>query len=1040
MRLSPKNKDSLHFMETPAAGADGLVGIVNVDISSLEFYENRARDANTIQHLLSLFRDGRDRYDEDANQVPAIVGPTDLEQVLQVSHITRNNLQKSLLDRPRLSDGENYRKLRHFEWQLRPDLAHEFMLRLSPSKRKNLTQVTNHRYFRKPDEGMGTDLDKLVEFRGQWFGFELGNTRKHIATHGDEHMHSGFNRIDTVWDRITLKSLVIRRRLDEKTVRNLQLRAPFASIIDRNYITHEMDNGNLFPAVQDAMTREEIKRTLLEGREIIPSIKSFHENMKYFEIGANIIRTHIFKGKIIKTTLYHSMSSIWKDPGIMNIEFHEGEFQQCRLPNNCKRVDWAYIQVWLAAQREFDNLGPFTPLRGRKKLPLSGSTKEQYAALFLRRVKLLGFSNQHIDDGLARFAQVPNPPRRVSVAAERSYYDGESLKRRWGKPHRAAHNVIKERLFLPQLCEIQIDRNALNPSVMFIQQDFFHTFFGRQLSHIIQTWHFLGLSNMASMVRPLLPMIPLSDNERLGASQEYLTRRLDSPPELAASLAQVIIASESTEIHRGFDYGPPRETVATPNTTTTTELYASPEIVSPEPVQPAPFVSPRIGTLADQLGNIEMSGALVTEEEIREQRDAVQFSEIQERQDLSTDAVSGEIREPHDITQLSVNASPETLLTLSVRRASSELSETRALVDRSENVEMSGALGEQDQTREERESVELLLDSDDWESATLFESDHELGSETDHNLSDSSTIVESPLVDKRYVDDLESPPVRPGCKPLAIQGHRSYLRPRTYVRTTKRRSDVRPSLESQAHRKLQGRRSYLSVNPQNTPRYIQSQGHKKIQGHRSYLSPGSQNKTIHRPKLAPRMKLDTLQGRRSFLVPKTRFKGDQTLCTPARPQQPRSLLVPHQETVFSDVFIGESSNLQSKTAVQDCRELSVPCDKISCQDTQEPIACEFIEFNGMRKLLKSTGNLEAYLQKRKGWIGMIIENRVPRTIRLEHVVLYLAKEGLRRKQAFALVKQPHAESFRSSHFKSPREVEEDILGFTNDRSNKRVRK
>jgi hypothetical protein len=760
--------------------------------------------------------------------------------------------------------------------------------------------------------------------------------------------------------------------------------------------------------------------------------------MKYYEIGANIIRSHIFKGKIIKTTLYHSMYSIWKDPGIMNIEVHEGEVRQFRLPNNCKRVDWAYIQVWLAALREFDTLGPFAPLRNQKKPPSSETTKEQYAALFLRRAKLLGFSNQHIDDGLARFARVPNPPRRAPVAPESSYYNGESLKRRWGKPHRAAHNVIKEQLFLSQLCEIQIDRNALNPSVMFIQQDFFHTFFRSQLSHIIQTWHFLGLSNMAIMVRPLLPMIPLSHNERMGASQEHLTRRLDNPPELATSLAQVINASESTEMHRGFDYGPPRETVATPNTTTTTEPYASPEIVSPEPVQAPPFVSPRIGTLADQLGNIEMSGALVTEEEIREQRNIVQFSEIQERQDISTDAVSGEIREPHDIDHLSVNASPETLLTPSVRRASSELSETRELADRSGNVEMSGALGEQDHTQEERETVELLPDSDHWESATLIGSDDGLGSETDHNLSDSSTIVGSPLVGKGY--KLESPPVRPGCKSLAIQGHRSYLRPRTHVRTTNRRSDVRPSLESQAHIKLQGRRSYLSVNPQNMPRYIQSQSHKKVQGHRSYLSPSSQNKNIHRPKLTPQIKLDTLQGRRSFLVPKTRFKGDQTLCTPVRPQKPRSLLVPHQETVSSDVFIDEGSNLQSKIAVQDCRELPVACDKTSCQDTQEPIACEFIEFNGMRKLLKSTRNLEAYLQKRKGWVGMIIENRVPRTIRLEHVVLYLAKEGLRREQAFALVKQPHAELFRGSHFKLPREVEEDILGFASDRYNKRARK
>jgi hypothetical protein len=54
----------------------------------------------------------------------------------------------------------------------------------------------------------------------------------------------------------------------------------------------------------------------------------------------------------------------------------------------------------------------------------------------------------------------------------------------------------------------------------------------------------------------------------------------------------------------------------------------------------------------------------------------------------------------------------------------------------------------------------------------------------------------------------------------------------------------------------------------------------------------------------------------------------------------------------------------------------------------------FIEFNGMKKSAKFTSNIAEYLQQRKGWVGMIIEDRNAKTIRFDHIVKYISQGNL----------------------------------------------
>jgi hypothetical protein len=145
----------------------------------------------------------------------------------------------------------------------------------------------------------------------------MTNWPKHFALHCDEYLCHYLKVIYIVWDKITLGSLAIRMKVEVQTVRWLQLRAPFASKLDRHYISQSMDDGALFPRLTDSSLRESVKHALLRLEVIIPTIESFHENIKLFRIGVTILKTHIIGAKIKRgQTIYNALHSDWSRGGV----------------------------------------------------------------------------------------------------------------------------------------------------------------------------------------------------------------------------------------------------------------------------------------------------------------------------------------------------------------------------------------------------------------------------------------------------------------------------------------------------------------------------------------------------------------------------------------------------------------------------------------------------------------------------------------------------------------------------------------------------
>jgi hypothetical protein len=149
-------------------------------------------------------------------------------------------------------------------------------------------------------------FDRLLRFPGLWSGLELGNIARHLAVNLITPPVNYLEGIFTFWDGITLKSPAIAAIVCIHTVRSLQLLAPSMSLIDRNTITKGMDNRTLFPGLLDLELRSLVLSKILNVSVIIPTIKSFHENMKYFEIGASVMKSHLVR-EDQRHTLYRSL-------------------------------------------------------------------------------------------------------------------------------------------------------------------------------------------------------------------------------------------------------------------------------------------------------------------------------------------------------------------------------------------------------------------------------------------------------------------------------------------------------------------------------------------------------------------------------------------------------------------------------------------------------------------------------------------------------------------------------------------------------------
>jgi hypothetical protein len=262
------------------------------------------------------------------------------------------------------------------------------------------------------------------------------------------------------------------------TARTLESRVPSVSSIDRDHIIREMNNGSLFPSITDDNLRESILQGLLRLDVVIPTLRTFHENMKQFEIGVKILKTLLLDKRVrSEDTLYSTLTSKLRPGARFQVECSEGKFQSATLANLKDEQPWLlYTQLFLSAFRNFPFLSDFKPrIDPGQEEGIGGKIDPVCKFQFQEGAKLVGYETEKINKGLESTVEPlvvdSGPCLPLGVY-------GEGLERRCGRPFASSFQHFRTRLFLPNLREYRSNRGSLEPSVMFVQQDFINAFFG----------------------------------------------------------------------------------------------------------------------------------------------------------------------------------------------------------------------------------------------------------------------------------------------------------------------------------------------------------------------------------------------------------------------------------------------------------------------------------------------------------------------------------------------------------------------------------
>ncbi|KAF5725128.1 DUF3723 domain-containing protein [Fusarium mundagurra] len=473
--------------------------------------------------------------------ITGIVSPKRLDEILERLVITRQQLQQSLTQEPlpnsqfkidcllgqhclekakellgqshecivriysippelpgRYSDGEICRKVLLLHQQ-QPSLAQKWLERLSAGKRKHVTMVF-HR-----DE-IWSAMRQVAVFPGLWHDIKLGNWAKHLAAHIDGQITTYWRHIYRVWNDVIFSGVdpSLRQCLDAYSARSLQFMAPAWSEKDQEAIREKMKNGTLFCNISGEEERSKLLRNILTFEGVIPSILTFHENMRYLTVGAKILERYIevkrptekAKPSIapLKTpeSLLSNLTQDWGQqlPVLNVVECTEGRYQS--IDTGLQPLG-AFAQLMLAALRSFPLLSSETPLQDIKGIGMNAFADAKSRSRLCEMASSVGFWNEKIEKGLALPDQ--DVPREIP--------DMIMFQTGWrgGLPTISVFSELRTKSFLPTLLLTAKNEKGKEPTAALIQFDFVCAFFGPFVFNVDQSHAGLSIEELRN--RPI---------------------------------------------------------------------------------------------------------------------------------------------------------------------------------------------------------------------------------------------------------------------------------------------------------------------------------------------------------------------------------------------------------------------------------------------------------------------------------------------------------------------------------------------------------
>lgn len=318
--------------------------------------------------------------------------------------------------------------------------------------------------------------------------------------------------ISRTWKGILEAARISPDTVDHTTVERLELLAPSISNTDRKLVEEFVRSRQVFETVTSEPARARITITLTSIPGLIPSLRSFFENLKYLEPCCNILKKLFSADE--KRSIYQALSAAYFAPREYPVEFSERRNRPAQTGANDKEGNWlAYVQLWAFCMRHFPSMTQITPRKetGKKK----PSTRPNSALwhhlgdlavrLGFRTDEALAFQKEDPHRCLAEQLLKSLRPYSVTdesivtqVAIALKKVDGESGEDKWPKLTRDQYLPTERRCNRPFEDDFEEDRQSLfvpliyktetpegtEISSFFVQKDIFVNFLGNEYPEV----------------------------------------------------------------------------------------------------------------------------------------------------------------------------------------------------------------------------------------------------------------------------------------------------------------------------------------------------------------------------------------------------------------------------------------------------------------------------------------------------------------------------------------------------------------------------
>ncbi|ELR09839.1 hypothetical protein GMDG_04322, partial [Pseudogymnoascus destructans 20631-21] len=395
------------------------------------------------------------------------------------------------------SDGEIYYKMRCYHFQRNFSFEMRWKARLRGKRKEYLLTLTRN-------EALTAAFDNLLDIPGLWGGMKIATLHKVMALKCDTELLHYLRRIKQVWSDLVRGNKAAMGKIDQATVKALELKAPRASTADAEF---------------------------LRIRGLIPSLATFFKDIGYLERLTNCVKQLTGNNVQISHAFKQLFSPVDQEDGRVRIMDGQAKIQVAENAfvygqgTRGDQVDLGYRQIIAYAMRHFADM-PKEPVKEGRMMQPAAIADRAVLRRFADLADQLGFTStriKHLQQYPAALAKQTPPSEHPPLVTSGS---GVGIARRCGTPLRLKFNEDRKFWFINHLHD-ERDQQGKGITNFFVRKQVYLAFFGWP------TWRPTaqgGSHGRSPSLSPVPDFGDLSQDLSPDAEQHTVGSRTDRPP------------------------------------------------------------------------------------------------------------------------------------------------------------------------------------------------------------------------------------------------------------------------------------------------------------------------------------------------------------------------------------------------------------------------------------------------------------------------------------------------------------------------------